>query len=260
MIMQSPGIDYNSLLNKCAANYSNVNSARAAMSRALKDLDVVGLLKRQGNSFFATDKAVVLARAEMKNKLVLKLNELVNSKNPHLDLDQIVSSLSTLIERSKHDARLLMAAKGAVDFSIGDLKRLRKRHEQLVSHLEYMDSVLKNQIKTLCQLDFSDVRKTGIEIAGGLMVKIVQKNRLKEFAIETNDEGVAKKIGQEIGLRFKKKSVTVKVQFAPKIFGLFENLKTHEKNSLVFFFPPVRVNFNDGVAFFSGPYSIVSSL
>ena len=45
--LQSPGIDYNSLLNKCSANYSNVNSVRAALSRALKDFSIYWRLRKQ---------------------------------------------------------------------------------------------------------------------------------------------------------------------------------------------------------------------
>jgi len=82
MIKQTPGIDYNSLLNRVSANYSNVNSARAALSRAIKDLAIFGLVRKQQNRFFATDKAVLLVNSEMKNKLVLKLNQAIASKKP----------------------------------------------------------------------------------------------------------------------------------------------------------------------------------
>ena len=38
IVKQNNGIDYNSLLNKFSSSYSNINSARAALSRSLKDL------------------------------------------------------------------------------------------------------------------------------------------------------------------------------------------------------------------------------
>ena len=79
IINQSPGIDYNSLLNKIAPNYSNINSARAALSRATKDLIVFGFVVKQRNNFFATDKAGALINSEMKNKLLMRLNQTINS-------------------------------------------------------------------------------------------------------------------------------------------------------------------------------------
>ena len=127
MIKQNPGIEYNALLNKYSANYSNINSARAALSRALKDLLIFGFLRKQENRFFATDKAIILVNSEMKNKLLLKLNSAINSKDPLSEINLIVERLSTLIERAKHDSGLLKAAKARSDFSISDLEKIETK-------------------------------------------------------------------------------------------------------------------------------------
>jgi len=162
MVKQNPGIEYNSLLNKFSANYSNINSARAALSRALKDLSIFGLVRRQQNSFFATDKAILLVNSEMKNKLVLKLNQAITSKKPETEINLIVQRLSTLIERAKHDSGLLKAAKASSDFSISDLEKIEKKIESQENHLHYLRKVLKNQIKTLSELDFNETKITDI--------------------------------------------------------------------------------------------------
>ena len=56
IVKQNSGIDYNSLLNKFASSYTNANSARAALSRSLKDLTAFGFLARKGNRFYLLEK------------------------------------------------------------------------------------------------------------------------------------------------------------------------------------------------------------
>src|SRR3989338_6120857 len=90
IIKQNQGIEYNALLNKIAPNYSTLNSARAALSRTLKDLRAFGLVTKQGNNLFITEKAGTEISSEMKSKLILKLNQLVRSKNAPLNINSIV--------------------------------------------------------------------------------------------------------------------------------------------------------------------------
>ena len=67
IIKQSPGIDYNSIVAKIASNYGSVNSARAALSRAIKDMNAVGLIEKRDNRLFATEKGQIQIRSEMKS-------------------------------------------------------------------------------------------------------------------------------------------------------------------------------------------------
>lgn len=77
IIKQNNGIEYNDLLNKIAATYSNINSARAALSRTVKDITALGLVVRQGDKLFISQKGLTETNKEMKNKLLLKLNETI---------------------------------------------------------------------------------------------------------------------------------------------------------------------------------------
>ncbi|MEK6942399.1 MAG: hypothetical protein AABW85_06085 [archaeon] len=260
MILQSPGIDYNSLLNKCSANYSNVNSARAALSRALKDFSIYGLVRRQSHNFFATDKAVIMVNSEMKNKLVLKLNQAVNSKKPISEINLIVQRLSTLVERAKHDPGLLKAAKGSVDFSISDLMRLGGEVDSQANHLSYIKGVLDSHIGTLCELDFNDVKKTDFSNAIVLSKTLLQKIGLNEFFVETPSEQVAQKIEAGLEQKFKKNSLTVPAKELDKIFGSIQFLEVQEKKLVAVFLPPVKINFKENEAYFLGPYSLINSL
>ena len=71
IVKQNPGIDYNSLLTKFASSYSNANSARAALSRSLKDLTTFGLLRKTDNKYFLMEKGQGEIHSEIKNKLAL---------------------------------------------------------------------------------------------------------------------------------------------------------------------------------------------
>ena len=141
IINQSPGIDYNSLLNKISPNYSNINSARAALSRAVKDMIIFGFIVKQKNNFFATDKATAQISSEMKNKLLMRLNHTINSRNADSDIDSIVRQLQVLIERGKQDATLLKAAKGSTKFHIQDLVVLEEKVSKQAKHFSYIQDI-----------------------------------------------------------------------------------------------------------------------
>lgn len=156
ILKQSPGIEFNALLAKTSSNYGSLNSARAALSRAIKDLNARGMIQKKGKRFFATDKGLAQLGNEMKTKLILKLNEMVKHRNAVENIDEIIQLLSTLIERSKQDTDLLKAARGNVSFSLEDLFKVRQRLEEKTSHYNYLNSVLLNQIEAMKQLNFSD--------------------------------------------------------------------------------------------------------
>jgi len=156
IIRQNPGIDYTSLLNKVATNYSSINSARAALSRTLKDLAIYGLVIRRGNALYVTDKATLQINAEMKNKLLLKLNQLLTTRNQINEIDSIVEHLHTLIERGKEDNRLVKVARGSSEFTIQNLEEMEKQLQQRISHLTYLSKVFNEQIESLKALDFNN--------------------------------------------------------------------------------------------------------
>ena len=149
IVKQSPGIDYNSLLNKVSSGYGSVNSARAALSRALKDLNAVGMLKRQGSNFFVTDKGATEINSEMKSKLLIKLNQRMKCKSPVDEINSIVEMLSTLVERSKQDRDLLKAAKGSTEFYVSDLLELKEQVDKRAHSLEYLSGVMLQRIEAL---------------------------------------------------------------------------------------------------------------
>ncbi|MCX6799440.1 MAG: hypothetical protein NTW59_05095, partial [Candidatus Diapherotrites archaeon] len=121
IIKQHPGIEYPALLNKIAATYGSLESARAALSRSIRYLSALGFVARKENRLFATSKGTASLGTEMRNKLILRLNETVGAQDSLQKIDSIVEMLHTLIERSKQDSDLLRSAKGSAGFYISDI-------------------------------------------------------------------------------------------------------------------------------------------
>lgn len=188
MVKQANGISINGLFNKIAAKYSNPNSARAALSRAIKDLTALGLVHRTGNAVFLTRKGLVEINKEMKNKLLLKLNELILS-NEKKDIDEIVAKLSVLLERSKQDADLLKAAKDSSKFYLSDLEKINKELDKQVSHLSYLQGIFSQQINSLKELDFKDRKELTWENDSLKKIALlVEKKKPKQLVIECAPE------------------------------------------------------------------------
>ena len=156
ILKQTPGIEFNALLTKISSNYGNINSARAALSRAVKDLNARGLVQKQGKKIFPTDKGLSLLGTEMKSKLILRLNELLKPRNALGNIDSIVPLLSTLIERSKEDRDLLKAARGNTAFYLADVQDLKNGLDERAKHLSYLSTVLVQHLDSLQQLNFTD--------------------------------------------------------------------------------------------------------
>jgi hypothetical protein len=218
IIKQNNGLEYNSLLNKIKSNYSSLNSARAALSRTLKDLNAFGLIKRQSNHIFITAKGAAQISSEMKSKLLIKLNQTVQAKNSYLEIDSIVKNLHTLIERSKEDTDLLKAAKGSAEFYLANLRTINRQIKERAKHLQYIDSVLAGQIKTLEELGFNDL--ISLELSPKNVKKLqetIQKSSTKDFFVQCNSAEWLEKISKTFKAKIEKNGVTLHTQKFPKL-------------------------------------------
>ncbi|MCX6803846.1 MAG: hypothetical protein NTY48_04730 [Candidatus Diapherotrites archaeon] len=153
-IKQNPGIDYNDLLAKIAQRYKNPASAKSALARALKDMAAFNYIKREGSKILITDKGLASMSIEMKDKLVLRLNDEI--KRPLANLDDIVRLILILSQRGAQDKDLLNSAKENASFTISDIEVLRKEIRAQRSHLKKMSLLLGQQIEKLKELDFND--------------------------------------------------------------------------------------------------------
>jgi superfamily II helicase len=182
-IKQSNGIQYNDLFNSIISHYNNNNSARAALSRSLKNLEAFGQIKRDDSRIIITDKGLASINIEMKDKLVMKLNEQI--KKPIDNLEELVKLLIIISQRGEIDSDLLKNARDNSSFTITDLEDVRKQIHEKKKSLAKLDSVLANQIIKLKQLEFNDTysekispnlaKRISNEISGEIMLEFSDK-------------------------------------------------------------------------------------
>ncbi|MBU0635694.1 hypothetical protein KKE06_01585 [Candidatus Micrarchaeota archaeon] len=229
IIKQAPGIEYNTLLSKITPNYGSVNSARAALSRAIKDMNAIGLVERKENRFFATEKGQVQIHSEMKNKLLLKLNQTIQAKNSFQNIDSIVEQLAVLIERGKADPDLLKAAKNATQFSIEELRKTNEQLKKRSHQLNYFQEILGKQIETLQQLDFKDSVELAFDSNSLEKLKpILNQLESQEIVIDCNQQSFLESLAQELNEKTKTGTFIVPKQ---KLEPLFDSLLEQAKQN-----------------------------
>ncbi|MBU0662685.1 MAG: hypothetical protein ABH854_01485 [Candidatus Diapherotrites archaeon] len=264
IIKQNEGIEYNTLLNKISGNYSNINSAMAALSRALKDLSATGYILRKGNRLYATPRAESLIHSEMKNKLLIRLNSLVNSKNPRHEIDSIVEHMHTVIERSKEDTSLLKAARGSTEFTIRDLENLHASLEGNIKHLSYISGVFNAQISSLKSLDFNDsilLPKNKTSVAQ--LCTVAQTLGASDFTAETRSEEFLQALANEPSLSAKIKGTTISmpVPLLEQFLSLaLEKNETGGNLFLSLYLPPLMVKLSPNAISVEGPHSKLKEL
>lgn len=222
IVKQSPGIDYNSLLTKFAASYSNANSARAALSRSLKDLTVFGFLSRKDNKYYLLDRGEAEIYSELKNKLMLALNSVLREKRPVNEIDSIVEKLQILIERGRQDKDLLKTSKSSLDFSVSDLEAIQAQLDKKVKHLEYLSKVYSEQVNTLKELDFKDSYFRQPDAASFTeLAELLSSQPEQEFLLECHNIVVLEALAQEFDGKIRNDSFPVQKS---QVHGLIDEI------------------------------------
>jgi hypothetical protein len=184
IVSQQPGIDYQALLSKIAPNYANLNSARAALSRVLKDAVSFGMVTKQNHQLFLTDKGSASLKVKMHDKLVLKLNQLMNVRSVASNPDPLVQHLSILLERGKMDPRLFDNARASVNFSVDDVLRVHEGVKQNIKHLEYLEKSLSTQLSSLRDLNFPSEKVKHVHSLAEHIPKLIDVSSADEIQIE----------------------------------------------------------------------------
>jgi len=151
------GCSQEKLLSSLSNKYSSIASARAALSRALRMLNALGLIEKKNKIFFITKKGEQEIQNELKVKLIIMLNELINQPNAVKSIEKIIANLSILIEKSKHDKNFCLAALNQTNFFISDLKKISKDFKKNIIHQKYLFKILQKQIKMLEEMNFTDI-------------------------------------------------------------------------------------------------------
>ncbi|MFA6065148.1 MAG: hypothetical protein WCW44_00360 [archaeon] len=190
LVKHNQGIDFKELLAKITPRYKSPTSAKSALMRALKDMTSFGLIKREGSRIFITDKGLASMSMEMKDKLVIRLNEEI--KKPLGNLEEIVRLLVVLSQRGAQDKDLLNNAKENASFTIHDLDELRSKIRAQRKHLKKMSFLLETQAEKLKELDFND--SVSILYDASIAAKFALFCSSGKVVVETKDQEVLSKI------------------------------------------------------------------
>ncbi|MAG22128.1 MAG: hypothetical protein CL943_02375 [Candidatus Diapherotrites archaeon] len=261
IVKQQPGIDYNSLLNKISSSYGSINSARAALSRALKDLSALGMLKRQGNNIFITAKGSASINQEMKSKLILKLNQSIKGKNPVEEINSIVEMLSTLIERSKQDRDLLKAAKGSAEFYIADLAELKEGLDKRIHNLNYLGGIMLQQISSLQELNFNDNRKQPFDPKTKKIVsQLVQSQKSEELTAEFLKQDLLQHATTELNGKQQGNTLILDKKHLAKLLSFIEKNSQTESSPVNLYLPPLKIIIDFPHIYFTGSCNKLNSI
>ncbi|MFH1391064.1 MAG: hypothetical protein ABIH20_02005 [Candidatus Diapherotrites archaeon] len=253
IVKQNEGIDYNSLLNKFASSYSNINSARAALSRSLKDLTTFGFLSRKGNRFYLLEKGKSEIYSEIKNKLVIGLNDSLKQKKPENDVDFIVSKLQVMIQRGRDDNDLLKTSKSSLDFSISNLEQVEQQLKKKVKHLNYISGVLDEQINSLKELDFNDsfakpLNKNSAKLLGSLFSD-------KEITVECQNEKTLVALAARFNSKSRNNTFQMEKSDLKKLFTYVEKNNHIPLGLITVFSSTIKAEFSRNLVTLSGPFN-----
>lgn len=228
IIKQNPGITYTALLANILGDYSNINSARAALSRTLKDLEALGLVRKKNSAIFITDKGLAMLQLEMKNKLILKLNEVILKEQAP---EELVKDLSILVQRSKEDRDLLEVAKKSANFYVSDIEKKHKALEKKIKQLNYLNAVLKKQIGVLKKLGFRDRAFFEKKFLSKILDTIIKKERPAELVV-TSDEKTLNKLSELLKTSIQSNSIIIAPEELPVLLSFLD--KGDEKATIMF--------------------------
>ena len=260
IVKQNQGIDYNSLLNKFSSSYSNINSARAALSRSLKDLTTFGFLSKNNNKYFILEKGESEIFSELKNKLVISLNDSLKQKNPSDNIDSIAGKMQTMIERSKQDKALLKTSKSSLDFSVSDLEKVEENLQAKIRHIDYIAKVFREQINSLKELDFNDSFSRPLDNDSILLLrKIFSSPQDSEFAVECLSPETAEALSAELGVKCRGNSFSVPKELMEKLASILmlKGQALPAGDAVKIFSSSLKAEFSNARITVSGPFSAV---
>jgi predicted transcriptional regulator len=260
--------NYNDLLTKMVSNYVSVNSAKAALSRALKNLVAFGEIEKNKNDYFLTEKGRQTIESKLKNKILININELLNKSRKKSSLehvDDIVKNLQIFLERSKQDVSFLKTGKTGSSFYISDLEILKKEIDSSVAHYTYISSVLTNHIKILQNENFEDYFVLNLDENLFLTFYfLIELYNIKELTIDcSNQYPQTISFFESNEVFVKKNNFTFKLQL--KNFEILKSLllKDFERSLSIRFkiyLNDVLVKFSFGKVYFFGPFSIITKI
>jgi len=244
ILKQNQGIEFNELFLRISPRYKNSLSAKAALLRSLKNLDSEGLIKRKDSRIFITDKGSLSIHIDMKEKLVLKLNDAF--KRPTYNIEEIVQLLIVLSERASESNDLLISAKENAEFTIKDISNLQDDITRYQEKLEKMRALLGVQEERFRELNFIDSKSFNFNEEFLQKCKKLLGN--EKLIVETIDSDFKEKIP---ALFLKENKIIVEKEFEDKFFSI---VLENPLIKMTFYLPGIKCIISKGSAFCFADY------
>ncbi len=247
ILKQKSNAEFNELFSIISNRYMNSASANAALSRSLKNLESLGKIKREGSRIFITDKGLASIHIEMKEKLVLRLNEIINK--PIQKIDEVVQLLIVLTERANESPDLLQNARENSLFTIKTISDLQEKLDERQEFLGKMNSLLGMQEERLRELNFNDERV--FDFNEELIRKIVLFSGVEKISMDIRTKEVIEKIPE----LFKKEDLFfVDNEFKEKVLKIVLSEPLAE---LTIYIPKMRIAVQRGRANCFAPFQTI---
>jgi len=250
------------------SNYSTTGSAKAALSRVLKNLIAFGQLEKKEDFYYLTEKGQSIVDSKLKNKILININNLLKESirtNSLEHVDDVVKNLQMFFEKSKEDPSLLKVGKTSSNFYISDLVSLRKELDNSIVHYAHLSEILNNQINILQEQDFEEVAVFNLnKEVFKYITKLCKKNKIQELELKCSKEYPETIKLFESEKFFIKKSEFIYKLNTQDIIKLKKRLLNDFELAIQVRFKvyinEVLVRFSFGKVYFFGPYSIISKL
>jgi hypothetical protein len=255
---------YNDLLTRILPNYSSKASAKAALSRSLKNLLSFENIQKLDSHYMLTEKGKKIVESKLKNKILLNINELLKNtnKNNLENIDEIIKHLQIFIERSKQDSMLLRIGKTSAAFYINDLVNLKNILEKKIKHYVHLNNVLEKQILVLQEQNFEDVSVLNLDSDSlNNIDKLADFYNISEIVIDctTTDEKVCKIFEENYVFEQKVKNTFILKTENLDVFKkiLFSNLEDFLKTRFKIYINEIVITSEQNKLFFYGPHNLI---
>ncbi len=259
---------FNELLTRLIPNYSSTESARAALSRVIKNLMSFEYIKKTEDFYEITEKGRKFVESKLQNKMlsnINSINDLLQRSQPAKSLqylDDVVKNLQIFLERSKEDPTLLKIGKTSATFYISDLEQLKEIVEKRLSNFQ---NALERQINSLKELNFEDQFVVNLdESTFELIREQCEINSVSELVIDCDKTDINSGMLFEMHSEFTKKPDNVftlklsDIEILKKL--LLSKLDIIMQTKFKVYIKEMVVYLRVGRLYFTGPYSQIANI
>lgn len=259
---------FNDLLTRIMPNYSSTASARAALSRAIKNLVAFEHIVKKEDFYEITDKGKKIVESKLKNKMLIIINDLLKKSKATTNLvhlDDIIKNIQIFLERSKEDPTLLMAGKSSATFYISDLDELKESIEKRTSNLNRLGQALDKQILSLKELNFEDMVISNLDSAAfEIIAKLINLYSVTEIIIDCDKDDINSGLLFENHYEFIRKPDNVFILKAEDLNALkklvLTNLESIMQTRFKIYIKEAIIYLKLGKLYYTAPYEIINQI